>query len=325
MAAAESQTYCPGSYLAEAAAAHPRAAVGAAAATGVPAADLVVEEATGVDLAAAAMQAVAEQEEVGDQIADLRFRISDLISDQLGIDKMQHQFSAIIDDLRSTHGKNLVSVTLYGSAAAGDFTPRYSDYNLLVALDKITPKDLRQAHACVREWRKMGHPVPVYFTVSELKNAADVFPIEFHQLQVAHKVLYGKDVLSGLKVSDRFLRHQAEYELRSKLLLLRRQYIPASTSVEGLVKLMAESLSSFSAVFRAVLILNGVRPPVKKHEIVALTVQKLGLDGSAFEKIFNIREDNFEPALDEAGANRLFGEYMEQIENVIDSVNAAGN
>ena len=234
---------------------------------------------------------------------------------------MQTQFSALIDDLRSTHKRNLVSVTLYGSAAAGDFIPRHSDYNLLIALDEITPKDLRQAHACIREWHKMGHPVPIYFTVSELKNAADVFPIEFHQMQEAHKVLYGQDVLAGLEISDRFLRHQAEYELRSKLLHLRRQYIPASTSVDGLMHLMTESLSSFSAVFRAVLILNGKRPPVKKEEIVSLTCKIAGLDENPFEKIFSIRKGKFGDSLDEVEANKLFGEYMEQIEHVIDSVN----
>jgi hypothetical protein len=237
---------------------------------------------------------------------------------------MNNQFRALVDDLRSTHGSNLVSVILYGSAAAGDFIPRHSDYNLLIALDRITPKDLRQAHACVREWHKMGHPVPNYFTVSELKHASDVFPIEFHQMQEAHKVLYGKDVLEGLEISDRFLRHQTEYELRSKLLLLRRQYIPASESVEGLVHLMAESLASFAAVFRAVLIMHGVHPPIKKHEIVAMTVQTLGLDGIPFERIFNIREDNFGEPLDEVAANRLFAEYMFQIERVIDAVNAKG-
>jgi hypothetical protein len=238
---------------------------------------------------------------------------------------MNNQFAALIDDLRHTHGRNLVSVILYGSAAAGDFIPRHSDYNLLIALDRITPRELRQAHACVREWHKMGHPVPVYFTVEELQNAADVFPIEFHQMQEAHRVLYGRDVFDGLQISDRFLRHQAEYELRSKLLLLRRQYIPASASVEGLVDLMAESLASFAAVFRAVLILEGIRPPVKKHEIVALTVQTLGLDGLPFEKIFNIREDNYGASLDEVRANALFSDYMEQIENVIVAVNAVGN
>lgn len=235
---------------------------------------------------------------------------------------MKNQFEAFIDDLRSTHGKNLASVILYGSAAAGDFVPLQSDYNLLIALHKIAPEDLRNAHACLREWHKMGHPVPVYFTVSELQNAADVFPIEFHQMEIARRVLFGTDVLAGLKISDAFLRHQTEYELRSKLIQLRRQYIPASASVDGLKLLMAESLASFAALFRAVLLLHGVVPPTTKHEIVALTVQRLKLDGAAFEKIFNIRENNFAGKLDEVEANRLFGDYMDQIEVVIDSVDA---
>lgn len=239
--------------------------------------------------------------------------------------KMKHQFEAFIDDLKSTHGKNLAAVILYGSAAAGDFIPAKSDYNLLIALHRIAPEDLRNAHACVREWHRMGHPVPVYFTVSELQNAADVFPIEFHQMEVARRVLYGSDVLSGLKISDAFLRHQVEYELRSKLIQLRRQYIPASASVDGLKSLMADSLASFSALFRAVLLLHGLTPPATKHEIVALTIQKLGLDGAVFEKIFNIRENNFSGTLEEREANHLFGQYMEQVEKVIDAVDAVEN
>ena len=234
------------------------------------------------------------------------------------------QFTAFVDDLRSTHGKNLSSVILYGSAAAGDFVPHQSDYNILIALHKIGPIDLRNAHASVREWTRLGNPVPVYFTVSELQNAADVFPIEFHQMSIARKVLFGPDVLADLNISDKFLRLQAEYELRSKLIQLRRHYIPASTSVDGLKRLMAESLASFAALFRAVLILKGITPPATKHEIVALTAQHLGIDGTPFEKIFNIRENNFTATLDETSANALFGEYMEQIENVIHAVDAIG-
>ena len=235
------------------------------------------------------------------------------------------RFTAFIDDLKSTHGKNLASVVLYGSAAAGDFVPKQSDYNILIALHKIGPADLRNAHACVREWARLGHPIPVYFTVSELQNASDVFPIEFHQMSVARKVLYGLDVLADLVISDKFLRLQTEYELRSKLIQLRRQYIPASASVDGLKSLMAESLSSFAALFRAVLILNGLRPPATKHEIVASTASLLEIDGTPFEKIFNIRENNLTLKLDETSANALFGEYMEQIENVINAVDSIGN
>ncbi len=227
------------------------------------------------------------------------------------------KFEAFLDDLKSTHGKNLAAVILYGSAAAGDFIPQVSDYNLLIALHKITPRDLRNAQAPMREWCKLGHRVPVYFTVSELQNAADVFPIEFHQMERARKVLYGIDVLANVEISDKFLRHQTEYELRTCLLKLRRQYIPVSGSVQGLVNLMAESLSSFVALFRAVLILHKLEPPVTKHEIVALTAQNLKISGIPFEKIFNIRENNFAEKLDEVSANELFADYLEQIEKVI--------
>ncbi len=233
-------------------------------------------------------------------------------------------FDSFIDDLKSTHGRNLSSVILYGSAAAGDFIPHQSDYNILIALQRITPEDLRNAHACIREWARLGNPIPVYFTVSELQNAGDVFPIEFHQMSDARKVLYGTDVLANVVISDTFLRHQAEFELRSKLIQLRRQYIPASSSVDGLKKLMAESLPSFAALFRAVLILNGQHPPATKHEIIALTAQYLKIDGATFEKIFNIRENNFTEVLDEKSANALFGQYLEQIELVINAVDAVG-
>lgn len=233
---------------------------------------------------------------------------------------MSDPFQAFIHDLKRTHGKNLASVILYGSAVAGDFVRNSSTYKLLVALHKITPRELRNAQPVLREWAKLGHPAPVYFTVSELHDAADVFPIEFHQMEDAKKVLYGTDVLEGVEISDENLRHQTEYELRSKLIRLRRHYILASASAEGLQGLMADSISSFASLFRAVLLLHGLEAPAKKHAVVALTAQHLNLNGVPFEKIFNIRKNNLAEKLDEVSANELFAEYMEQIENVIEAV-----
>lgn len=235
---------------------------------------------------------------------------------------MKQYFVDFIDDLKATHGKNLVSVILYGPAAIDAFLPKRSDYNILIALNKIGPEDLRNAHAAMREWHRMGNPMPAYFTVSELQNAGDVFPIEFSQMEAARKVLYGADVLAGLEFSDQHLRHETEYELRSNLIRLRRRYIEASTSVDGLKRLMAESVSAFVPIFRAVLILNEANPPLGHREIVAATAGHLKIDGTPFEKIFNIRENNFTVTLDEKSANDLFGEYMEQIENVIQAVDS---
>jgi len=230
---------------------------------------------------------------------------------------MDHQLTGFIEDLRSTHKSNLVSVILYGSAATREHDRHRSDYNLLVVLEKIRPIDLRNAHAAVREWAKLGQNVPLYFTADEIDNAVDVFPIEFHQMQNARKVLVGRDVLADIVVSDENLRHQVEFELRSKLLMLRRQYIPASESVEGLQTLMSDSLISFISLFRGVLLVLGTEPPVGRRSTLAKTIEQLGLNGQPFEKIFNIRHNNFEGTMDEVEANELFADYMEEIERVI--------
>jgi predicted nucleotidyltransferase len=225
----------------------------------------------------------------------------------------------LVDDLRATHGDNLASVVLYGSAAAGDDVEVRSDYNLLIALNRITPEDLRVAQAPMREWRRLGHPLPVYFTVEELSDAADVFPIEFHQMANARVVLFGRDPFEFVQLSDANLRHQAEYELRSKLIQLRRLYIPASVSIEKLCDLMSDSLSSFAALFRAVLLLFGEEAPVAKPDVVRRTAQRLKLDFAPFEKVFELRNDGHLPS-SEKEANDLFAAYMFQIEQVVEAV-----
>ncbi len=236
---------------------------------------------------------------------------------------VQEALSGLVDDLRTTHGDNLASVVLYGSAAAGDHIEVRSDYNLLIALNRITPEDLRLAQAPMREWQRLGHPLPVYFTVEELSDAADVFPIEFHQMAHARIVLYGHDPFEFVKLSDGNLRHQAEYEMRSRLIQLRRLYIPASVSVEKLCNLMSDSLSSFAALFRAVLLLYGEQAPVAKPDTVRATVRLLKLDAAPFERIFEFRRDGALPS-SEKEANDIFGSYLFQIEQVVEAVDERG-
>jgi predicted nucleotidyltransferase len=232
---------------------------------------------------------------------------------------VQEALSGLVEDLRETHGANLASVVLYGSAAAGDHIELRSDYNVLIALHHITPEDLRQAQAPMREWQRLGHPLPVYFTVEELSDAADVFPIEFHQMAHARVVLYGHDPFEFVKLSNVNLRHQTEYELRSKLIQLRRLYIPASVSIQKLCDLMNDSLSSFAALFRAVLMLYGQEAPVAKPDCVRATANLLKLDPTPFEKIFEFRASGKLPS-SEKEANEIFGAYLLQIEQVVEAV-----
>ena len=233
--------------------------------------------------------------------------------------RIESALNRLVDDLRAAHGDNLASIVLYGSVAAGDQIELRSDHNLLIALNRITAEDLRLSETAIRDWHSLGQPLPVYFTVEELKRAADVFPIEFLQMEKARRVLYGRDPFEFVEISQANLRHQTEYELRTKLIQLRRLYIPASTSVDKLSALMRDSLASFAALFRAVLILHGQEPPVSKPESVRATAHLLGLEASPFEQIFELRAKT-ESKLTEEEANNLFSAYMAQIELVIKAV-----
>jgi len=233
--------------------------------------------------------------------------------------KIDTALNRLVDDLRAAHGENLSSIVLYGSVAAGDHVELRSDHNLLIVLQRITIEDMRVSHTMMRDWLAHRQPMPVYFTVEELKRAADVFPIEFLQMEQARKILHGRDPFEFVDISQANLRHQTEYELRTKLIQLRRLYIPASTSGEKLSALMSDSLASFAALFRAVLILNGQKPPVGKADSVRATAHLLGLDESPFERIFELRSKTA-AKLSETEANTIFSAYMTQIERVIEAV-----
>ena len=225
----------------------------------------------------------------------------------------------LVEALIAAHGENLVSITLYGSTAVEETGDERAHHNVLVVLRRIALADLRRSVEPLRVWTKASQPMPVYFSLDELQRAADVFPIEFLQMQKARRVLHGSDPLQLVETSDANLRHQLEYELRTKFLQLRRLYFPAAQSAEKLATLMVESLSSFAALFRAVLMLRGREVPVAKREAIHATATVLGLDVAPFDRILELGSSP-QSKLKEADANETFGAYLEQLERVIDAV-----
>jgi hypothetical protein len=229
----------------------------------------------------------------------------------------------LVEDLRETHGENLVSVVIYGAATRAREAEVASNFNVLVVLTNISSKDLELARSPVREWKRIGYPAPSYFTLKELLDAADVFPIEFRKMERSRVVLFGQDPFQFVELSDSNLRHQTEYELRSKLLQLRRLYIDFLGSSQQMSQLLTDSLGSFATLFRPVLQLKGVEPPLGKVDTVRETVRQLHLDSQPFEKIFSLRTST-DKEWNDNELNELAGAYMSQIEKVIEFVNNLG-
>jgi hypothetical protein len=167
-------------------------------------------------------------------------------------------------------------------------------------------------------WRSKGNPLPVYFTIEEIADSSDVFPIEFIDMTEVRHVLYGKDPFEGLDISTQNLRHQLEYETRAKLLRLRRLYIPASRNANQLARLMADSLNNFAVLFRHTLVMLGKEAPFNKRECVMKLADELMLDKKVFARIFEYAAD--EEVWLESETNETFGKYLQQIEKVIEVV-----
>jgi hypothetical protein len=228
------------------------------------------------------------------------------------------QLEEFIDRLRETHANNLSSVVLYGSAAAREQLKRDEPKNLLVVLERITPADLKSANSLAEDWRLKGNPLPVYFTLREIQDSADVFPIEFLDMSRVRHVLYGEDPFEVITIDTHNLRHQLEYELRGKLIRLRTLYIPASRNSNRLAALMADSLESFTVLFRHALPMLGAEAPVDKRDCAIAMARNLRLDESVFKRIFEYARD--EEVWLESETNKTFELYLRQIECVVEAV-----
>jgi len=222
----------------------------------------------------------------------------------------EQELNALTQRLRAAHAGNLVCVLSY--------TRHNGGVEVLVVLERIGPDDLRAAHDAVEIWVKNRNPPPVYFSASEIADSSDVFPIEFIDMSRNRRVLAGRDPLEGIDVSRANLRHQVEYELRGKLIRLRRFYIPASESAERLTRLLVESLNTFARLFSHALDLAGASVQGSQQEIVRAAVARFGLDATPFDEIF-AAEASGEP-LGAERAHACFGAYMEQVERVVHAV-----
>src|ERR1700682_336014 len=182
---------------------------------------------------------------------------------------MDRKLTELVDRLKKAQGDRLISVVLYGSGAGEDHFGKYSDLNILCVLSQVTPRELEQSEPIFRWWREQGNPAPLLMSEHEVQTSTDCFPIEFHDITRQHRLLYGKDVVSALRVDNSFYRAQVEHELRAKLLRLRQKASGILSDKDVLRRLLLDSISTFSVLFRHALLLHGVEASTKKREVMA--------------------------------------------------------
>jgi hypothetical protein len=219
-------------------------------------------------------------------------------------------------EILSRFPADIHSIYVTGSALTADFSEKHSDVNSLIVLNDITFDFMRFIAPLGRKFGKKGVAAPLLMTPRYIRESLDVFPMEFLELRMIHKTVFGKDVLQDVEITPAFLRLQCEREIKTRLMGLRQGYISLLGDSGKISRMLAHSITGCVPLFRAVIFLKGKEPPVCKSDVISALAETTGVASAAFEKVLQLKDKESYSAL------ALFEEYYANMETMSDIINA---
>lgn len=210
----------------------------------------------------------------------------------------------LINECKKRLQDNLVSVINFGTEEKQD--------NILIVTKTLKFKDLEKIKPIVNEYSRRTKIIPVLFTENGLMDSSDVFPLEFLDIKYPHKVVFGEDVIDKIKFDKKCVRRQLEFELRSKLIHLRENYIWIKKS-KDLKNLLKSAIPSVMPLFYGLLFIKNIEPPVEINSLFEKVHEVYKVDTSLFRKI---RRGDF----DEESAVKELLELLETLINLVDKM-----
>ena len=232
---------------------------------------------------------------------------------------MEKEFNDLVAHLSAAASNNLASVIVHGSAITMPANAVKTDYQVLIVTHKLTAGDLDLMRVVIQGWTAAGYSMPTFFTVKELAESLDVYPVEFSHMKRAYQVRFGQDLLKDKEISKAHLRWQTEHELRGKLLRLRSLYLPASKSSGDLTRLMTDSIVTFVRFLRSILEMLGETPPLDRLATVKRLGERLQIDATPLVSVLELREKP--KRLPDSEAKQLFERFHECLTQTIECVN----
>jgi predicted nucleotidyltransferase len=231
---------------------------------------------------------------------------------------MDDKLDQFVERVKAASKENLKAVVLFGSAVSGEFHAKHSDLNLLCLVGAANIGALELLRPEFSWWVKQKQPLPLVFTLDELRRSADIFAIELIDIKAHHRMLFGEDFLNGLAVPLRLHRHQIERELHTNWLRL-RQRILAIPNGEPHLELMLASISTFTTLFRHTLIAMGEPAPERNREAIERVAHLSGADPGGFLEVLDIREGKKNAkTMDIEAALQRFLAFVEAVTNEVD-------
>ncbi|MBN1999558.1 hypothetical protein JW935_18535 [candidate division KSB1 bacterium] len=229
--------------------------------------------------------------------------------------KIPHSPAEIFDefsrDVINVFGGDLIAIILYGSGARNEYIYKKSDINFLVVLTEDGILYLSKSFELVKKWQPRNVAVPLFLTKEYIHSSLDSFPIEFLNMKNHYNVVFGEDVLADVQIPHESLRLQCEAQVKGKLLHLRENFIQTLGQKNALQNLLTLTLTTFTSIFNAMLVLRNVSVPKNKMVIMSTTAQVFDLDKQIFDQVIKVARKEIKMSAD--GLIRLTQQYVNEI------------
>ena len=121
----------------------------------------------------------------------------------------------------------------------------------------------------IRDLIREREELPLVLSTKELERANDVFSIEFLSIQAQYRVLYGDDLFKDIAFSLDHVRHQLEFELRCKTIVLREKYLQSKDPSQ----IVQATLPTLVPIFRALVYLKEGKVPATFAELPSMVTK----------------------------------------------------
>ena len=210
----------------------------------------------------------------------------------------------IINEFKEALSDNLLSIIKFGAEGRPE--------NTLIVVKEIEFEELDKVKLVIRNCSK-DNIVPIIFTKDELISSSDVFPLELLDIVYPHEVLYGKDVLKEVKFDKKNVRKQVEFELRSKLIHLRENYLMLRDD-KDFRELLKSAVPTLMPLFYGLIFLKGKKIPEELSSLFNGVEKAYKVDLRVFKDIKENKIKN--EAIDIKRLMNLLYELIDIIDNM---------
>lgn len=214
--------------------------------------------------------------------------------------RIRNVLTQLVGNLRDVLKTDLEAVVLYGrQVTAANPEMGAGPVNVMIVVADVTVDVLEQMRIPLEQAERAIPLACMVLTRQDISSSCDVFPIKFSNMQQHHELLYGDDVLAGLRISDQHLRLRCEQEVKNLLLRLRVIYLHRASKPSLMREALVQAVQSFMQDMQACLFVATGMVPELEADVVAEFGLRFELDMTIIDEIRELSQHDAESSPDQ--------------------------